>query len=79
MKRAPRSRPGRPVKSGFGGSGVAAGYLGEPELTQERFVRRATPDGPARFFRTGDLARRRPNGEFEYLGRVAQPREPGEI
>jgi amino acid adenylation domain-containing protein len=61
------------------GSGVAAGYLGEPELTQTRFVRRATPDGPARFFRTGDLARRRANGEFEYLGRVAQSREPGEI
>jgi non-ribosomal peptide synthetase component F len=59
------------------GSGVAEGYLDAPELARERFVRRATPDGPARFFRTGDLARRRPNGELEYLGRVAQPREPG--
>jgi amino acid adenylation domain-containing protein len=71
--------PGTAGEVWIRGSGVAAGYLGEPELTQERFVRRATPDGPARFFRTGDLARRRPNGEFEYLGRVAQPREPGEI
>jgi amino acid adenylation domain-containing protein len=71
--------PGTAGEVWIRGAGVAAGYLGEPELTQERFVRRATPDGPARFFRTGDLARRRPNGEFEYLGRVAQPREPGEI
>jgi non-ribosomal peptide synthetase component F len=71
--------PGTAGEVWIRGSGVAAGYLGEPELTRERFVRRATPDGPARFFRTGDLARRRPNGEFEYLGRVAQPRDPGEI
>jgi non-ribosomal peptide synthetase component F len=71
--------PGTAGEVWIRGSGVAAGYLGEPELTQERFVRRATPDGPARFFRTGDLARRRPNGEFEYLGRVAQLREPGDI
>ena len=70
--------PGTPGEIWIRGSGVAAGYLGEPDLTRERFVRRATPDGPARFFRTGDLARRRANGEIEYLGRVAPPREPGE-
>jgi non-ribosomal peptide synthetase component F len=66
--------PGTAGEVWIRGSGVAAGYLGDPELTRERFVRRATPDGPARFFRTGDLARRRPNGEFEYIGRVAQGR-----
>jgi amino acid adenylation domain-containing protein len=71
--------PGTAGEVWIRGAGVAAGYLGDPELTQERFVRRATPDGPARFFRTGDLARRRPNGELEYLGRVAPAREPGEI
>ncbi len=68
--------PGTPGEIWIRGSGVAAGYLDDPDLTRARFVRRATPDGPARFFRTGDLARRRPNGELEYLGRVAQPREP---
>ncbi len=68
---------GAPVADGTAGemwirgSGVATGYVGDPPAAGGRFVRRATPDGPARFFRTGDLARRRPNGELEYMGRTA--------
>nr|QEO74803.1 phosphopantetheine-binding domain-containing pro [uncultured bacterium] len=55
-----------------GGAGLAWGYLGRPELTAERFV--PDPFGPpgARLYRSGDLARRMPNGDLEYLGRIDQ-------
>jgi amino acid adenylation domain-containing protein len=54
-----------------GGSGVALGYLGQPELTAERFVPdpfSETPD--ARMYLTGDLVRRRPDGALLFLGRL---------
>jgi amino acid adenylation domain-containing protein len=52
-----------------GGAGLARGYLDRAELTAERFV--PDPYGPpgARLYRSGDLARRLPNGEIEYIGR----------
>ena len=49
------------------GPGVALGYLGRPELTRERFVE--LPGGRGRGYRSGDLARLTPDGEFEYHGR----------
>jgi amino acid adenylation domain-containing protein len=56
-----------------GGAGVARGYLGRPELTAERFVRDPfSADPQARLYRSGDLARRRADGELEYLGRADQ-------
>ncbi|MFH8442198.1 amino acid adenylation domain-containing protein [Streptomyces sp. NPDC018026] len=53
-----------------GGPGVARGYLGRPDLTAERFV--PDPYGPpgSRLYRSGDLARLRPDGAIEFLGRV---------
>ena len=44
------------------GGGVALGYLRRPELTAERFV-------GGRLYRSGDMARRREDGELVYLGR----------
>lgn len=45
---------------------LADGYLGQPELTAERFSYR---EG-VRIYRTGDLATRLPGGELVWLGRV---------
>ncbi|HET9316179.1 MAG TPA: amino acid adenylation domain-containing protein, partial [Vicinamibacteria bacterium] len=55
----------------LGGAGVARGYLGQPELTAERFVPDPFAVRPgARLYWTGDLARRRGDGTLEVLGRL---------
>jgi arthrofactin-type cyclic lipopeptide synthetase B len=47
---------------------VARGYLNRPELSAERFL--DDPFHPnGRMYRTGDVARYRPDGNIEYLGR----------
>ncbi len=51
----------------IGGDGVTRGYFGRPELTATKFV--PNPFGAGRLYRSGDLARRLPDGELEYLGR----------
>jgi amino acid adenylation domain-containing protein len=52
----------------IGGVQVALGYIGQPELTAERFVHLPGVEGVV--YKTGDLARRTPDGVFEYLGRA---------
>ena len=55
----------------IGGLGVAQGYLHRPDLTAERFVQNPfSADRTARLYKTGDLARYRPNGEIDYQGRI---------
>ncbi|MEV6237842.1 amino acid adenylation domain-containing protein [Lentzea sp. NPDC051838] len=51
------------------GAGVALGYLNRPEETAKRFVTLDLGEGPARVYRSGDLARRLSGGDVEYLGR----------
>ncbi|MFC8667605.1 amino acid adenylation domain-containing protein, partial [Streptomyces sp. NPDC057199] len=61
---------GVPGEIHVGGPGVARGYLNRPELTAERFV--PDPFGPSgsRLYKSGDLARRLPDGGLEFLGRI---------
>ena len=54
----------------IGGNGLAHGYLHRPDLTAERFVTDPFRHAPARLYRTGDVARRRPDGAVEVLGRT---------
>lgn len=54
-----------------GGLNLARGYLNRPDSTADRFV----PDPMnsaegARLYRTGDVARRLPDGNIEWLGRI---------
>lgn len=55
----------------IGGAGVARGYLNRPELTAEKFIPDPFSHEPgARLYKTGDLARFRPDGNLEFLGRI---------
>jgi len=61
---------GVPGEMYVGGGGVARGYLNRPALTAERFVDLDLFGRIERVYKTGDLARWRPDGNLEYLGRL---------
>ncbi|MBB1158401.1 non-ribosomal peptide synthetase/type I polyketide synthase [Amycolatopsis dendrobii] len=52
------------------GPGVARGYHDRPALTAERFLPDPSGTPGSRMFRTRDLARWRPDGTLEFLGRA---------
>ena len=55
----------------IGGTGLARGYLHNPELTSAKFISHCFDDSPSvRLYKTGDLVRYLPDGYIEYLGRI---------
>ena len=54
----------------IGGAGLAKGYLNRPALTAEKFIPNPFGRHPDdRLYKAGDLARYRPDGNIEFLGR----------
>ena len=54
----------------IGGLGLARGYFGHPGLTAEKFIPHPFSTVPgARLYRSGDIARYRPDGTIDFLGR----------
>jgi amino acid adenylation domain-containing protein len=60
---------GVPGELCLGGEGLARGYWRQPALTAEKFIPHPFLPGQ-RLYRTADLARFRPDGTIEYLGRL---------
>jgi amino acid adenylation domain-containing protein/non-ribosomal peptide synthase protein (TIGR01720 family) len=64
---------GLPGEIYVSGDGLARGYLNRPDLTAERFIPSPYDSRTgARMYKTGDLSRRLPDGNLEFLGRNDQ-------
>lgn len=61
--------PGETGELCLAGDGLAAGYLGMPELTAKTFVHREIDGVPERLYRSGDRGRLRPDGDLVFEGR----------
>ncbi|MBP2326817.1 amino acid adenylation domain-containing protein [Kibdelosporangium banguiense] len=78
--------PGQIGEICLAGDGLAAGYLGLPDLTRERFVHRDIAGVRERLYRTGDHGYLLPSGDVVFTGRQDDQVkvngfriEPGEI
>jgi amino acid adenylation domain-containing protein len=61
---------GQPGEMLIAGCGVAAGYIHRSDLTDERFISVPRLAAGSRVYRTGDIAKKLPDGEFEFIGRI---------
>jgi amino acid adenylation domain-containing protein len=62
---------GVPGELYIGGEGLARGYLNRRELTTKKFLPNPfDSDGVTKLYRTGDVAKYRPDGNIEFLGRT---------
>ncbi|GAA0134965.1 hypothetical protein YSY43_18050 [Paenibacillus sp. YSY-4.3] len=60
---------GVPGELAIAGGGLGRGYLNDPELTAQKFVPHPLDLGQ-RLYKTGDRAKRLPNGDIEFIGRM---------
>jgi amino acid adenylation domain-containing protein len=60
--------PGEAGELHISGVGLARGYIGQPELTAERFF--PNPQGSERLYRTGDMVRWAEPSVLDFLGRA---------
>jgi aryl carrier-like protein len=78
---------GVPGQLYIAGDGVARGYLNNPELTKEKFIKNPfDKEGSSLMYGTGDLVKYLSGGDIEFIGRVDEQVkirgyriEPGEI
>ncbi len=59
---------GIPGELWVGGDGVAKGYLNNPDLTKEKFIK--NPFGSGTVYKTGDLTKWNSDGTIEFMGRI---------
>ncbi|UNO43368.1 amino acid adenylation domain-containing protein [Streptomyces sp. MST-110588] len=62
--------PGESGEICLAGDGLAAGYLGLPELTRQHFIHRCVDGVPERLYRTGDRGHLLPGGDVVFDGRL---------
>jgi amino acid adenylation domain-containing protein len=62
---------GVPGELYIGGTGVARGYINQPDMTAQKFIPDPFSNTPgARLYRTGDLGTYRADGQIEFIGRI---------
>jgi hybrid polyketide synthase/nonribosomal peptide synthetase FtdB len=61
---------GVPGELCLAGDGVAAGYLGDPERTEQKFIHHCLEGSTLRIYRTGDLVRWDAKGRIQILQRM---------
>jgi amino acid adenylation domain-containing protein len=61
---------GIPGELHIGGAALARGYLNNPQLTAEKFLNITLENRQLKLYKTGDLARWKPDGNIEFLGRI---------
>lgn len=62
-------RPGESGEICLAGDGLAAGYLGMPDLTRQMFIHRLIGETSERLYRTGDRGHLLPDGNLVFDGR----------